>query len=85
MNQSITASQTIKAIRPIFARLGIPRQIVSDNGTTFVSREFQQFLEHNGVEHLRSPVGHPPTNGQAENGVKQCKTALKKAIFGTTA
>lgn len=85
MNQSITASQTIKAIRPIFARLGIPRQIVSDNGTTFVSREFQQFLEHNGVEHLRSPVGHPPTNGQAENGVKQSKTALKKAIFGTTA
>lgn len=82
MNQSITASQTIKALRAIFARFGLPRQIASDNGPSFTSQEFQKFLSNNGIEHLTSPVGHPSTNGQAENGVKLVKNGLKKALYG---
>lgn len=52
MNQSITASQTINALRSIFARFGLPRQIASDNGPSFTSQEFQNFLKVNGIKHL---------------------------------
>lgn len=45
-----------------------------------VSNEMQTFLKNNGIKHITSPVGNPATNGQAENGVKTVKLALKKAL-----
>lgn len=80
MNKSITAQNTIAALHQIFARFGLPCELVTDNGTSFISKEFQDFLQGNGIQHLRSPVGHPPTNGQAENGVKLVKNFMKKKV-----
>lgn len=67
--------------RNIFARLGIPKILVSDNGRSLVSKEFEEWLVVNGIEHRTIPVGHAQTNGQAENGVKGLKMALKKAMY----
>ena len=47
------ALTTIQTLRTIFARLGIPESIVSDNGPQFVSAEFEQFCERNGIKHIR--------------------------------
>ena len=38
-----TVSQVINKLKPHFARYGIPRQLVSDNGPQFSSREFEKF------------------------------------------
>ena len=38
-----TASQVINKLKPHFARYSIPRQLVSDNGPQFSSREFEKF------------------------------------------
>ena len=40
---SITSTATIRALREIFSRHGLPKSIVSDNGTQFTSAEFQTF------------------------------------------
>lgn len=82
MGSSITSSQTIHALRQIFARFGLPREIATDNGTSLVSKEFEDFLKLNGITHRTSPVGHAASNGQAENGVKNIKNALKRALHG---
>lgn len=34
---------------PIF---GLPEQIVSDNGSQFVSKEFSIFSKNNGIKHM---------------------------------
>lgn len=74
-----TASAVIAALRDLWAKFGLPKQIVSDNGPPFSSSEFQIFLTHNGIEHIFTAPYHPASNGAAESAVKICKRAIKKA------
>ena len=63
---SITTSITIKNLRQHFARFGLPKVIVTDNGSNFTSYEFNEFLNNNNIISKYSAPGHPATNGQAE-------------------
>ena len=74
---STTSAQTILVLRAMFARFGLPRQLVSDNGPQFTSDELEQFLVCNGVSHIRSSPYHPSTNGAAERLVHTVKHALR--------
>lgn len=76
--KSITTQRTMDILIEIFARFGVPKTIVSDNGTQFTSSEFQKFVELNGITHLRSSPYYPMSNGQAERFVDTFKRALKK-------
>ena len=71
-----TASKTIDALRDMFARWGLPHQLVTDNGPQFTSIEFENFIKSNGVVHIRSAPYHPATNGLAERFVQSFKQAL---------
>ena len=51
---------------------------MSDNGTQFTSEEFKIFLERNDIQHTRTPINHPATNGLAERYVGHMKEILKK-------
>ena len=75
---TITASATIKCLRGIFAQFGLPERIVTDNGSTFTSQEFKQFLRKNGIQHTTPPPYHPASNGLAERAVKTFKEGVKK-------
>ena len=79
---SITAESTIRSLREIFARFGLPEHVVTDNGPTFISTEFESFLQRNGIRHLTSAPYHPATNGLAERGVQIMKAGLKKMKEG---
>ena len=74
---STTTSKTIEVLRDLFARFGIPEQIVSDNGPQFASEEFQAFIKSNGIRHITSAPYHPATNGLAERLVQTFKQALR--------
>lgn len=76
---STSAQQTIDKLRIMFATHGLPITIVSDNGPPFMSAEFKQFMDANGVNHRRVPPYHPSSNGAAENLVKSVKRALQKS------
>nr|XP_031844104.1 uncharacterized protein K02A2.6-like [Nomia melanderi] len=75
--QTTTAEKTISAFRQVFARYGLPQQIISDNGPQFTSDAFKTFLRKLGITHIRSAVKHPASNGAAENLVKTFKRRLK--------
>ncbi len=77
-----TSAVTIKKLRQTFANQGLPEVLVSDNAACFVSEEFKEFLQENGIRHLTSPVYHPNSNGLAERAVQTFKCVFKK-ITGT--
>ena len=61
----------------LFACMGLPDQIVSDNGCQFTSETFRKFVNANGIKHAAGAPYHPSTNGQAERLVQSFKKAMK--------
>ena len=75
--QSTTAEKTIQALRTIFGRNGLPRQICTDNGNQFTSQEWADFMKANGIVHYRTSVAKPSTNGQVERFNSTFKSSLR--------
>lgn len=73
----ITTTKTTELLPTVFARNGLPEQIVSDNRPQFTSAEFESFVKENGITHFRSAPYHPATNGLAERFVRTFKQSLK--------
>ena len=61
-----TSTKIIETLRSLFARYGLPEQVVSDNGPQFMSDEFKGFCKSNGIHHITSAPYHPSTNGAIE-------------------
>lgn len=81
--QNITSAATIAKPRETKARYGLPKCIVTDNGTQFTAAEFKEFVKNNSIKHITTPVVHPQSNGQAENTVKSFKLVLQKILMSS--
>ncbi|KAL8091611.1 hypothetical protein AgCh_034024 [Apium graveolens] len=64
----------------IMCRYGIPRILVTDNGTQFNNEEFKKYCEENEIELRFTSVAHPQANGQAEVANRIIQDGLKKRI-----
>ncbi|XP_011862729.1 PREDICTED: uncharacterized protein K02A2.6-like [Vollenhovia emeryi] len=74
----MSTANTILVLDEIFATFGYPKYLVSDNGRTFIAKEFKNFLEKRGVKLKLTAPYHPATNGQAERFVQTLKNSLKR-------
>lgn len=73
--QSISSANTIETLLTIFATHGLPRTVVTDNGS-FTSEEFLTFMTENGISHTTTAPYHPSSNGLAERAVQTFKRGL---------
>ena len=55
-----------------------PDKIITDNGTQFVSSEYEKFMKSWKTEHVTISPHHSQSNGKAEVTVKIAKSILKK-------
>ncbi|VFQ67149.1 unnamed protein product [Cuscuta campestris] len=79
---TITEEQMRKFVsKQILCRFGVPQQIITDNGTQFEARGFNEFLQSWGIKHSYAAVGYPQTNGQVENTNITIVDGLKKKIM----
>ena len=46
---NLTSQTAIDTLRSIFTTHGLPELLVSDNGPSFTSAEFQEFMKRNGI------------------------------------
>ena len=82
-----TARCVINNLKKIFARFGVPDEVVSDNGSQYsntrnlfsTTHEFKQFAEEWGFRHTTSSPEYPQSNGAAERAVQTAKRIFKKA------
>ena len=80
---SITTEATIVNLKASFSTHGLPDVLVTDNGLSFKSEGFRQFVSLNGIQHLTSAPYHPASNGLAERAVQTFKNAMKKLSGGS--
>ena len=79
---STNAASIINQMSSVFARHGIPEEVVSDGGPPYESREFKKFAARYGFTHTVSDPYYAQGNGEAERAVQTVKTLLKKAKAG---
>ena len=81
LDQLINTQSTtiIDLTKTHFARHGIPLRCLTDNGPQFVSKEYQQFVQAYGFEHVTSSPYWSRSNGKTEATVNDAKSILKKS------
>ncbi|XP_033109336.1 uncharacterized protein K02A2.6-like [Anneissia japonica] len=79
--RSTTADRTVRSLEVMFARHGLPQVIVSDNGPQFISGEFRDFVEVNGIKHKKVTPKWAQANGEVE---RQNKSILKRLKIAHT-
>ena len=77
--EDITSAGVISFLNSVFAREGYVRELVTDNGTQFVSAEFEDYLQVKGIRHLRFSNYHPQANGEVERFNQVLKSTLWSA------
>ena len=80
---TVTSSATISKLKVLFAQFGLPDTIVSDNGASLITTEFESYLTQHGIRHITLSPYHPVSNGLAERAVQLVKNGLKKDTDGT--
>lgn len=64
----------------IIIRFGIPRVLISNNGTQFVGAKFTKYLSKHGIKHKKASVCHPRQTAkwrlQTESLYGESKSAL---------
>ena len=75
--EKIDTESIAEALMGIFSRVGFPREILSDNGTQFVSQVMREITRLIAVKQLFSSPYHPMANGLCE----QVNGTLKKMLI----
>ena len=79
MQDKYTARDICDALlTEIYARLGTPKEIISDRGPQLVSNYFTEMQDAFGINLLHSTAFHQNTNGSAERTVKTVTHILRK-------
>ena len=75
----LTAEEVILHCKSIFAKHGIPEEVITDNGPQFIAESFSKFSHDYQFRHITSSPYYPISNGEAERAVGTIKSILKKA------
>ena len=64
----------------IFSRFGVLKAIISDGGSHFCNKTFENLLAKYSVKHKVATPYHPQTSGQVELANREIKTILMKVV-----
>ena len=80
--KTTTSRDTIKCLKEYFNAYSKPKILISDRGTGFTSKEFENFLNENNVKHIKIATASPQANGQVERYNRILTPMLGKLFNG---
>ena len=75
-----TAETVVNCLIDLTSRVGVPQEILTDNGRNFVSKVVEQFWQITGVHQSRTSPYHPEADGMVES----FKSTLKRLLRNLT-
>jgi transposase InsO family protein len=78
---NIMQEATVKFMQSIIYRFGVPRRVLTNNGTQFKGAKFSRCCVDFGIHHQPSSAAHPQTNGQVEHTNGLLLQGMKIRIF----
>jgi hypothetical protein len=78
---NITQGVAVAFLKSIICRFGVPSRIITDNGTQFTSRVFQEYCEDIDTQLCFASVAHPRSNGQVERANAEILRGLKTHTY----
>jgi transposase InsO family protein len=78
---NITQGAAAAFLKSIICRFGVPSRIITDNGTQFTGRIFQEYCEDSGTQLCFASVAHPWSNGQVERANAEILRGLKTRTY----
>ena len=78
--KSIDAAQVAEELLQLFARVGVPDEILTDQGSNFTSHLLTEIYKMLHVHPIRTTPYHPQTDGLVERFNKTLKNMLRKAV-----
>ena len=76
----IDAESVAEVLIKFFSTVGIPKEILSDQGSNFMSQLLKEMYRLLGVHPIRTTPYHPQTDGLVERFNKTLKSLLRRTI-----
>ncbi|KAM9717937.1 uncharacterized protein ACNS7B_021418 isoform 1-T1 [Menidia menidia] len=76
--RTISAKSVAQALFQVISRVGIPKEILTDQGTQFMSRTLRELYGLLDIKSIRTSVYHPQTDGLVERLNKTLKSMIRK-------
>ena len=64
--KNTTAETVVDCLIVLTARVGVPNELLTDNGTNFMSKVVKQFCQTTGIRQIKTSTYHPQTDGMVE-------------------
>ena len=78
--RNVTTETVVKCLIDMTARVGIPEEVLMDNGSNFVSKTMREYCTTMGIEQIKTSPYHPQTDGM----VKRFNATLKRLLHKLT-
>ncbi len=78
--RNISAKSVAEALFSMISRVGIPKEILTDQGTAFMSRTIRKLYELLGIKSVHTSVYHPQTDGLVERFNRTLKTMIRMFV-----
>ena len=78
--RNISTKSVTQALFQIIFRVGIPKEILTDQGTSFMSRTLRELYKLLGIRSIRTSVYHPQTDGLVERFNRTLKSMIWKFV-----
>ncbi|XP_061833118.2 uncharacterized protein [Nerophis lumbriciformis] len=78
--RSISAKSVAQALFQVMSRVGIPKEILTDQDTSFMSHTIKELCGLLGIKSIRTSVYHPQTDGLVERLNRTLKSVIRKFV-----